>query len=224
MLDGQSAGQAWVDTLFSQNSGIIREAAFGCLYFGEALGAAAINDMISGFDDEGDVFIGLWPDDDLWGRLRRNPGYVAPMSGLAIAWPAEPFTFTGASAGGVSITRVASDLFKCSMMARYLISVFGSPKKALQRGTWLSLMKGRELLSAGSAGPSANGLLDTRMATTVRTIHKLSTSGNTRLGHYVVDVRERLGLRPGQNKTYPAVQNRRQFVDQLWLLLPQFPR
>jgi hypothetical protein len=75
VLDAQSVGHAWVDTPFSPNSGIVREAAFGSLYFGDALDAATINDMISSFKDEGDVLIGLCPDDDLRERLPRNPDY-----------------------------------------------------------------------------------------------------------------------------------------------------
>ena len=42
VLDGRSVGQVWVDTLSSSNSGIVREAAFGSLYFGGALDVATI--------------------------------------------------------------------------------------------------------------------------------------------------------------------------------------
>jgi hypothetical protein len=184
VLDAQSVGQAWVDTLFSPDSGIVREAAFGSLYFGDALDAATINDMISTFKDEGDVLVGPCPDDDLWERLPRNLDYVGSVlefshrvvNGAISLSPQPP-------PERCQLRHVTSDLFKRSMMTNYLIRVFGSLKKALERGTELSVMSGKELLSAGSAGPSANGILEVRVATTARTINKLLTSGTTHLCH-----------------------------------------
>jgi len=161
VLDGQSVGQVWVDTLSSPNSGIVREATFGSLYFGGALDAATVNDMISSFKDQGDVLIGLRPDDDLWERLPSNPDYVGSVIEFSHRIADESISLLSECLPeGRQLRRLDSDLFTHSMMANYFTGVFGSVKKALERGIGLCLIRGREILSEGSAGPSANGLVE----------------------------------------------------------------
>jgi len=161
VLDGQSVGQIWVDTLFSPALGIVREATEGSLYFGGALDAATLHDMISGLKNEGDVLIGLWPDDDLWARLPSNPDYVGSVLEFSQR-SADASTSRSLEhvSEGCQLRHLDSDLFKDSMMADYFTRLFGSAKTALERGIGLCLMRGEEILSEASAGPSANGLID----------------------------------------------------------------
>lgn len=161
VLDGQSVGQVWVDRLSSPNLGIVREAAFGSLYFGGAVDAATVNDMISRFKDQGDVLIGLWPDDDLWERLPSTPNYVGSVlefnhrvANESVPLLSEPLP------EWCQLHHLDDDLFKHSMMADYFTGVFGGVKKALERGFGLCLMRGQEILSESSAGPSADGLIE----------------------------------------------------------------
>jgi RimJ/RimL family protein N-acetyltransferase len=161
VLDGQSLGGVWVDALPYPRFGIVREAAFGSLYFGGIPDAATINAVVSDLRPRGDVLIGLWPDAGLWERLPVNPDYVGSVLEFShrVAdrpgpLPPEPLP------EGCQLRHLDSDLFTRSMMAAYFIRVYGSVQKALQEGIGLCLMRGQEILSEGSAGPSANGLIE----------------------------------------------------------------
>jgi RimJ/RimL family protein N-acetyltransferase len=161
VLDGQSAGQVWFDTLPSPNLGIVCEAAFGSLYFGGTSDAATINDMIASLKNQGDVLIGLWPEDDLWRMLPPNPDYVGSVLEFNSRIADEYLSVLSETLPeGCQLRHLNSDLFKHSMMANYFTSVFGSVEKALERGIGLCLMRDEEILSEGSAGPSANGLIE----------------------------------------------------------------
>jgi GNAT superfamily N-acetyltransferase len=161
VLDGQSAGQIWVDTLACPNSGIVREGAFGSLYFGGKPDAAIINDLISTCRKGGDVLAGLWPDDDLWQKLPPDPDYVGTV-----------FEFRGRTAVGPSelsqkhalkgcrLRTLDSGLVKHSMMADYLTDVYGNVEKALDRGFGFCLTRREEILSESFAGPFANGVIE----------------------------------------------------------------
>jgi RimJ/RimL family protein N-acetyltransferase len=161
VLDGQSVGQIWVDALPSPSSGIVREAFFGSLYFGGTPDAGTLSDMISSFKEEGDVLVGLWPDDDLWQKLPPDPNYVGSVLEFgrriareSVSLSSEPLPEK------YKLRRLDSDLFKHSMMADYFKGVFGSVEKALDCGIGLCLMRDKEILSEGAAGPSANGLIE----------------------------------------------------------------
>jgi len=166
VLDGQSAGQVWFDTLPSPTFGVVREAAFGSLYFGGTPDAATIHAMIASLKSQGDVLIGLWPEDDLWRMLPPNPDYVGSVlefnSRIAddsLSVLSEPLP------EGCQLRHLSSDLLKDGMMAHYCTSVFGSVEKAPERGIGLCLMRDEEVLSEGFAGPSANGLIEIGVAT-----------------------------------------------------------
>jgi hypothetical protein len=172
VLDGQSVGRIWADTLSSPKSVVVREAAFGSLYFGGAPDAATIKEMISGFKDQGDVLIGLWPDDDLWERLPSNSDYVGSVLEFSQRIADESVSLSSETLpGGCQLRHLNSDLFKHSMMAKYFTGVFGSAKKALDQGIGLCLTRGKEILSEGSAGPSANGFIEIGVETKKRYQH-----------------------------------------------------
>jgi RimJ/RimL family protein N-acetyltransferase len=161
VLDGRSVGDVWVDTLPYPRFGIVREAAFGSLYFGGAPDAAAINDVVSDLRHRGDVLIGLWPDDSLWEKLPVNPDYVGSVLEFSHRFADESVPLVPEPLPeGCQLRHLDCDLFKWSMMAGYFVGVYGSAKKALKEGIGLCLMRGLEILSEGSAGPSANGLIE----------------------------------------------------------------
>jgi GNAT superfamily N-acetyltransferase len=161
VLDRQSRGQIWVDDPSSPKSGIVREAVFGSLYFGGELDAKTIHDTISGLKDRGDVLIGLWPEDDLWKKVPADPNYVGSVFeyNRRIAGQTD-LLLSGPLPEGCRLRHLDGDLFPRSMMARYFTGVFGNVEKALERGIGLCLMRGEEILSEGSAGPSADGLVE----------------------------------------------------------------
>jgi RimJ/RimL family protein N-acetyltransferase len=161
VLEGRSAGQVWVDTLTLPNSGIVREAAFGSLYFGGESDAGIISDLISIFKKEGDVLVGLWPNDDVWQKLPPDPDYVGAVLEFNRRIGDKPLQPSREHIpGGCQLRPLDSDLFKHSMMAKYLTNVYGNVEKALEQGIGLCLMRGEEILSEGFAGPSANGLTE----------------------------------------------------------------
>jgi len=120
VLDRQSAGQVWFDTLPSPNLGIVREAAVGSLYFGGAPDAATINDMIASLKNQGDVLIGLWPEDDLWLVLPPNPDYVGSVlefnsrvADESLSVLSEPIP------EGCQLSHINNELIKHRMMKNY---------------------------------------------------------------------------------------------------------
>lgn len=161
VLDGQSAGEIWCDTLPIPSFGMVREAVFGSLYFGGTPDAAIINAMIDRLKNQGDVLVGLWPEDDLWHILPPNPGYVGFVLEYTSRTGDETLSaFGGPVPEGCQLRHLDSGLFEHSMMANYFTGVYGSVEKALEQGIGLCLMRDGEILSEASAGPSANGLIE----------------------------------------------------------------
>jgi len=161
VLDSHSEGQVWVDTLPSPSWGIVREAAFGSLYFGGAPDAAIISDMIASLKNQGDVLIGLWPEDDLLQMLPPNPEYVGSVLEFGNHLFGDSLSnLLGPIPVGCQLRRLDRGLFQHSMMANYFTGVYGSIEKTLKRGMGLCLVRGEEILSEGSAGPSANGIIE----------------------------------------------------------------
>jgi RimJ/RimL family protein N-acetyltransferase len=161
VLDGQAAGQVWADRLPSPNAAIVREAAFGSLYFGGAPDVTTIGDLISSCKKLGDVLIGLWPDDNLWQKLPLDPDYVGTVLEFNHRMNDETLHLLPKHMPEEYQLRFLDrELFKCSMMANYFTSVYGSVEMALKRGIGLCLMRDEEIMSEGSAGPSTNGLIE----------------------------------------------------------------
>jgi hypothetical protein len=79
VLEGQMVGQIWVEAIERPSWGIVREAAFGTLYFGGAPPARQISDLINELRHQGEVLVGLWPEDDLWQSLPSKPEYTGSV-------------------------------------------------------------------------------------------------------------------------------------------------
>jgi GNAT superfamily N-acetyltransferase len=193
VLDGQSVGQIWVDALPSPGSGIVREAFFGSLYFGGEPEAATLEDMIFSLKNQGDVLVGLWPDDHLWQRLPSSHNYAGSVlefihriAHKRISLESEPLP------EGCRLRHLDGHLFKRSMMAGYLTGVFGSVEKALKWGLGLCLMRDEEILSEASAGPSANGFIEIGVETKKQHRHHGCA---TRLSAHLIQQCEELGFR-----------------------------
>jgi len=192
VLEGQSAGEVWVDTLTCPNSGIVREAAFGSLYFGGESDAAIIDDLIPAFKKEGDVLVGLWPDDGLWIKMPVNHDYAGTVlefdrrtADRSMQLSRKPVP------AGCRLRPLDGGLLKDSMMVNYLTNVYGNVEKALRQGMGLCLMRGEEILNEGFAGPSANGLIEIGVET--RQQHRQHGYATQVCAHLIKEC-ERLGL------------------------------
>jgi hypothetical protein len=144
-----------------KNTGIVREMALGSLHVGGTLDADTASDVISRFKDQGDLLIGLWPDDDLWERLPSNSDDVGSVLEFSQRSPDETVSLMSETLPeGCQSRDLDSDLFKHSMMGKYFTEVFGSARQALEQAVGLCLTRGKGVSSEGSAGPSANGLIE----------------------------------------------------------------
>jgi GNAT superfamily N-acetyltransferase len=161
VLDGNAAGQIWADALSSPTWGIVREAAFGSLYFGGAPDAHTIGHVIADLAENGDVLIGLWRGDERWETLPPDPDYV----GATLEFTGRPIgkgllALLGPMPEGCQLRRIDRDMLQRFLRPDFYVSAFGSIEQALERGFGLCLMRGGEVLSEAFAGPSANGMIE----------------------------------------------------------------
>jgi len=76
VLDGRAAGRIVTDDLAHPTWGAVQEMGDGLTYLGGALDAALVSDVITAFRADGEVCVGLWPDDPRRGLLPRDPDYA----------------------------------------------------------------------------------------------------------------------------------------------------
>lgn len=147
-LDGIHKGTILTDDPDNPTWAVVKDAAYGTVYFGGALKASAIYDLIMEFRPESDVLIGVWRDDPLLKKLPPSPDYDG--------WTVD---FTDRPAGdGLDhlLTRTPDDceirvidreLFERCSWRQHYITQFGSAGAFLNKGLGFCLMKDGEIVS-----------------------------------------------------------------------------
>src|SRR5687768_10418341 len=75
VIEGITPGQVLVDDLSHPTWGILREALYGTLYLGGSPSHDALQSLIDRCQPEGEVLIGLWPDDPRWRLIPTDYQY-----------------------------------------------------------------------------------------------------------------------------------------------------
>lgn len=143
VLDAVTVGQVWVDDLTNPMWAILRESLYGTLYLGGSPSRAAVQSLIERYQPEGDVLIGLWPDDPRWSMIPTNYQYDGKVIDCTERIP-QPANLQIPLV--CEIRRVDLALFQRSVDYESNIATFGSAERALEHLIGIYLMRGDEIL------------------------------------------------------------------------------
>jgi RimJ/RimL family protein N-acetyltransferase len=136
---------------------VVQEAAFSSLYLGGDVKQTTLHQLITHLRQEGEVLIGLWPEDPSWSLLPSTPDY----SGYTLEFtdrdadqslPAVP--------AGCELSRLDQLLIKEILGRNLLIHMYGSMQVALKWGYGLCLICNREIQCEAFAGPAGSGVIE----------------------------------------------------------------
>lgn len=157
VLDGHAAGCIFTDHPDTPSWVVVQEGAFGSLYLAGAIQSSFLHPLITDLRTEGDVLIGLLPDDPRWSLLPPTPdysGYTLEFTDRDVSQKL-PILPTDCE-----LRRLDESLFKQILDRNLLVRMYGSPQQALQWGYGLCLVHDDEILSEAFAGPAANGMIE----------------------------------------------------------------
>ena len=161
VLEGNAAGRILTDDTSSPTWSVVQETAFGSLYLGGALDALLMQHILVELLQDGDVLIGLWPEDQRFSLLPPETEY----DGRVLDFTDRPVgegldDYLQRMPEGCVIRRMDRVLFeRCA--GRYLnMSIFGSVDQALEKGYGVCLMKDDVILCEAFAGPAALGQIE----------------------------------------------------------------
>jgi RimJ/RimL family protein N-acetyltransferase len=162
VLDGVAAGVIFTDDPANPSLAVVQEAGFGTVYPGGDLPISVLSQMITDLRHQGNVIIGLWPEDDRLQQLPPYPdydGWVVEFNQREV--PIEPFP---SKPEGLALRSIDLELFDRLIGREMYIDIFGSPEAALQHGFGICLVRPSpvetKLLCEAFAGPRALGLIE----------------------------------------------------------------
>ena len=165
VIDGAVAGRILTDDPVRPSWGVVQERAFGTMYPGGALAASTWGQLIATLREDGDVLVGLWPDDERTQLLPPVPDY----DGFTLE-----FTDRPAGAGleaylqipdGCQVRSVDRQLFERSADRDFYCTLYGSAEQALEKGLARFLMYGDEIRSEAYAYFAALGIIEIATST-----------------------------------------------------------
>ena len=162
VLEGVATGRVFTDHPTHPTWAVVQEGGFGTLYPGGDLPPSVLSMLIADLRSQGEVLIGLWPED---ARLEQLPpgadydGWVVEFSRREA--PTKPFPPVP---DDLALRPIDVDLFDRLIGREMYIAIFGSAEAALQLGFGLCLVRpspvGQKLLCEAFAGPIALGLIE----------------------------------------------------------------
>ncbi len=162
VLDGRAAGRIVTDDLAHPTWGVVQEMGDGLTYLGGALDAALVGDVIMAFHADGEVCVGLWPDDHRRGLLPRDPDYTGStfdflhrrhdgdrLAALARRLPE-----------GCQVRPIDRALIERCAWRDHQIAMYGSIDGFFAHGLGYCVLRGDDILSEAYAGPAARGMME----------------------------------------------------------------
>jgi len=175
---------------FAPTWGAVQEGAFGTVYPGGALAASTWNRLISKLREDGDVLVGLWPDDERIQLLPLAPDY----DGLTL-----DFTNRLIGAGldgylqqlpdGCNIRNLDRELFGRSEGHDFYSVLYGSAEQALEKVHARFLMHGAEICCESYAYFAALGMIE--IATSTREQYRGRGYATITCAHLIQDCEAR---------------------------------
>jgi GNAT superfamily N-acetyltransferase len=144
----------------------VQEGAFGTVYPGGALAASTWRRLITRLCEDGDVLVGLWPDDARIQLLPPAPDY----DGFTLDFTNRP---TGAGLevylqklpDGCNIRNLDRELFERSEGRDFYCALYGSAERALEKVQARFLMHGDEICCESYAYFAALGTIEIATST-----------------------------------------------------------
>ena len=162
VMEVNAAGRVFTDHPTHPTWAVVQEAGFGTLYPGGDLPPSILNQLIADLRPQGNVLIGMWPEDARLQQLPTNAdydGWVVEFSQREA--PTRPFPPIPED---LALRPIALDLFDRLIGREMYIAIFGSAEAALLYGFGLCLVRpssvGQKLLCEAFAGPVGLGLIE----------------------------------------------------------------
>jgi GNAT superfamily N-acetyltransferase len=162
VLDGTvNNGTIIVDNLVDPNWAIVKEPMDNALFLGGNLDGAIIAEVFAVLRKEGDVLIGMLPNDPRLGYLPANPDY----DGLTLEFYDRPIgrgldAYLHRVPADYLIKRLDRDLVMRTEWGPNDVKLAGGIKNWEKTCFGYCLMYGNEILSEATVGPSAQGLYE----------------------------------------------------------------
>jgi hypothetical protein len=166
VLEGRVAGRILTDDPFEPTWGIVQEGAFGTLYPAGAIDAPTWRQLIADLRGDGDVLVGLWPDDeriDLLPPARDYDGFTLDFTDRPIGAGLD--VYLRQIPDGCTMRNLDPELFERSQDRDFYSALYGSPERALQHVQARFLMRGQELCCEAYAYFAALGVIEIATAT-----------------------------------------------------------
>lgn len=162
VLEGTAAGKVFTDDPLNPTWAVVQETGFGTIYPGGDLPPAIINQLIADLRQQGDVLLGLRPDDVRPNQLPPDADYDGWMVEFSQRDPSiKPFP---ALSDDLALRPIDPLLFDRLAGRQLYTAIFGSAEAALQLGFGLCLVRpspvGDKLLCEAFAGPRALGMIE----------------------------------------------------------------
>ncbi|MEO7909877.1 MAG: GNAT family N-acetyltransferase [Roseiflexaceae bacterium] len=166
VIAGDAAGRIFTDDPIRPTWGAVQEGAFGTVYPAGALDPLRWHQLIAKLRNDGDVLVGLWPNDKHIQSLPPAPDYDG--------WTLD---FTDRSADvaldaylrqlpdGCELRNVDRQLFERSEGRDFYRTLYGSVEQALEKGSACFLMRGDEICCESYAYFAALGIIEIAIST-----------------------------------------------------------
>ena len=146
VIAGDAAGQILTDDPVRPTWGAVQEGAFGTVYPGGALAAPTWQRLITNLCADGDVLVGLWPDDARIQLLPASPDY----DGFTLDFTDRPIGagldgYLQQLPDGCNIRNLDRELFERSEDRDFYSALYGSAGQALEKVHARFLMRGDEI-------------------------------------------------------------------------------
>jgi GNAT superfamily N-acetyltransferase len=157
VLGDHAAGRILIDHPTRPTWGVVQEATFGSLYLGGDVQQTTLRPLITHLRRDGDVLIGLWPEDPRWPLLPSAPDYSGYTLEFTDRVPNQPLPTVPS---GCELRRLDQSLINEILGRNLLIHMYGNVYEALKLGYGLCLTRNGEILCETFAGPAANGEIE----------------------------------------------------------------
>ena len=162
VLDGTvPIGKIMVDDPMDPKWGIVQEVVDQSIYLGGSIDAATFTEVFAALRQEGDVLVGMWPEDARIALLPPNPSY----DGLTLEFYDRPCgegldQFVQQVPADCNLKRIDRDLIMRTEWGPGDVALMGSLDNWEKSCLGYCLMRGDEILSEATVGLPALGLYE----------------------------------------------------------------
>jgi GNAT superfamily N-acetyltransferase len=166
VLDGTAVGRILTDDPLQPTWGVVQEGAFGTVYPAGDLDPPTWRQLIADLRADGDVLVGMWPDDPRIQQLPADPdydGYTLDFTNRASGIGLEDYLQK--LPDGCELRPLDRQLFERSADRDFYGALYGSAGQALERLRGRFVVTGDQIYSEAYAYFAALGTIEIATAT-----------------------------------------------------------